>query len=634
MTQERKPGEDEAAHADERSPPAAKAARATKAKPASRARGADKPKPTTADLVQMACDTFDLFADERGEPYAEVRVRGRELLKVDSRKMHSLLAFMARKAGMCVGKTMIEQAIFQLKGIASFERERRRVHVRVAEHEGAIYLDLGDQTGVCVEISAGKWELIARPPVMFRRPEAMRPLPHPERGGDLAALRPFVNTADEDGFHLLVAWMVAVLRPDRPFPILALHGEQGSAKSTVSRVARALVDPNAAPLRAPPRSEGDLAVASFHSHVVALDNMSGVQPWLSDALCRLASGGGLSKRTLYTDDDETIINAIRPIIVNGIDDLANRADLAERCIMLTLLPIAKSRRRDEATFWDDFNQAAPRILGVLLDGAASALQELPRVHLDELPRMADFAKWIAAAAPGLGLDRGALLAAYERNRSRVIDLALEASQVATAVLTLLDKHHGRWEGAPAQCLSALAELVPETTRKEPGWPKNAKALSGRLRRDLTFLRAVGATVDLDGHQGRDDERRRVWRFEKAGRSVPSVPSVPASPTADDKSQGADGAVQAMRPRDGGLLPSDEARARGNRLGVHAGRHTTPLEAGKNARGDGGDARDASAGRDDDEDDIERMAIVEEGRPSERNRKENEHGEQFLQPYRA
>jgi putative DNA primase/helicase len=580
------------------------------------ARGSDDtpaatPKRAASDLVQMASDAFDLFPDERGEPWAVVCVRGRELLKVDSKKMLSLLAFMARKTGMNVGKTTIEQAIFQLKGIACFERERRRLHLRVAEHEGAIYLDLGDQTGLCVEVTATGWELNARPPVMFRRPDAMRALPQPERGGHLDELRGFVNMADEDSFLLLVAWMVAALRPDRPFPMLALHGEQGSAKSTVSRVLRALADPNAAPLRAPPTSESNLAVESRHSHVLAFDNMSGVQPWLSDALCRLATGGGLSKRTLYTDDDETIIDAIRPIIVNGIDDLANRADLAERCIVLTLKPIAKARRRDEETFWQDFHRVAPRILGVLLSGVSSALRDLRDIRLEEHPRMADFAKWIAAAAPGLGLDRGALLGAYERNRERVIEMALDSSAVATTLRALLDEPPGRWEGTPAACLDALTARVHEATRREPGWPKNPTTLSTRLRRDVTFLRTVGLMVDLDGHEGRGDKKRRVWRFWKREVSATRIPSVPTSPMAETRPQNGNSDPAPLFP-DGGLRSRTKAGPGGPKLGPHPNRHAAPLEAGKSGHGNAGDAGDASAGLLDEED-IEREAIIEEGR---------------------
>lgn len=486
-------------------------------------------------VISIVRASAELFHDPKGNAYAVVTLdKRRAAMRLKSSVMKSWIAKMARASlGKSVGSAAIDEAIMVLEGIARFDCDSRPVYLRVAEYEGAIYVDLGDDTGACVEVTARGWAIRDEAPVMFRRPDAMRPLPRPELGGKLDQLRPFFNGADDDAHCLFAAWLVAALRPGLPFPILALHGEQGTAKSTASRIARALVDPNIAPVRSVPRTEDDLAVASLHSHVVAFDNLSGVPPWLSDALCRLATGGGLSKRTLYADDEETIIEAIRPIIVNGIDDLANRADLAERCLVLTLQPIPKARRRAEAMFWRAFEIAAPSLFGVLLDGVASALRTLPTTQIADLPRMADFALWIAAAEPGLGLARGTLLAAYERNRVRVVDVALDASPVASAVRELLDRlaHDGPWEGTPDQCLGALTDLVPDATRRAPGWPRNASALSKGLRRAATFLRTVGVALDLDGHDGRGDDKRRVWRVARVDGGANAVPAVPASPPA-------------------------------------------------------------------------------------------------------
>ena len=542
-------------------------------------------------VIGVVEGSAELFHDTKSVAYAVVQLEERRaVLRLASRPMRSWIARTARrKLGQSIGSGVLDEALLALDGIARFDCDERTVHLRVAEEKGAIYIDIGDQTGACIEVTREGWRVLDDVPVMFRRPDAMRPLPRPERGGTLDDLRPFFNAADDDALHLFAAWMVAALRPGRPFPILALHGEQGTAKSTASRVARALTDPNAAPIRSAPRSEDDLAVASVHSHVVAFDNLSGVQPSMSDALCRLATGGGLSKRTLFSDDDETVLDAIRPVIVNGIDDLANRPDLAERCLVLTLQPIPRSKRRDEAAFWTAFEPAAPRILGVLLDGVASALRRLPVVELAELPRMADFAKWIAAAEPGLGLSTGTLLGAYQRNRARVVDVALDASPVATAVRALLDQptQHGHWKGTPDECHSAVDRLTSDATRRSPGWPKNARALSSALRRSATFLRSVGIALDLDGTEGRGDAKHRVYRLSKGapGETAPTVPSGP----------GAEGAEQ-----DGGRdevldPPHDRSHVAGATAGDIAlsqanGQPPPPdgHESGPGGRGDGGD----------------------------------------------
>src|SRR5262249_9032494 len=160
----------------------------------------------------------------------------------------------------------------------------------------------------------------------FVRRRGMHALPVPVAGGKLNELRSYVNLPEEDAWILFTSWLVATLRPGSPFPILVVNGEQGSAKSTLSRIARALVDPNEAPLRGPPRDARDLMIAAGNSWIVTYDNLSGLSEYLSDCLCRLATGGGFGTRELYTDDGEKLFNVMRPIILNGIEDIVSRAD--------------------------------------------------------------------------------------------------------------------------------------------------------------------------------------------------------------------------------------------------------------------------------------------------------------------
>ena len=134
----------------------------------------------------------------------------------------------------------------------------------------------------------------------------MLPLPMPERGGSIEALRPFLTLSNENDFVLVVAWLLAALRPTGPYPLLAISGEQGSAKTVLSKLLRSLVDPNVAPVRAFPREERELMIAANNGHLLAFDNLSGLPGWLSDAFCRLASGGSFALRRLYTDDEEVL----------------------------------------------------------------------------------------------------------------------------------------------------------------------------------------------------------------------------------------------------------------------------------------------------------------------------------------
>ena len=229
----------------------------------------------------------------------------------------------------------------------------------------------------------------------------MLPLPEPVSGGSIDELRGFLNIAEDAPFILIVAWMIGALRPDRSTPHLSLAGEHGSAKTTASRMLRLTIDPNIAPLRCEPRDERDLMIAANNSRILGYDNLSYLPPWLSDALCRLSTGGGFGTRTLYENDEETIFDALRPVVMNGIEEIGTRSDLLDRTIRVVLPAISEDRRRTETELWRAFRQAQPRILGALLDAVSCALRNIESVKLTSIPRMADFAEWVVAAEPAL-----------------------------------------------------------------------------------------------------------------------------------------------------------------------------------------------------------------------------------------
>src|SRR5207247_518446 len=160
----------------------------------------------------------------------------------------------------------------------------------VAEHADRIYLDLADEQWRTVQIGSDGWRVLGCPPVRFRRAAGMLPLPVPERGGSIEALRSFLNVSSENDFVLIVAWLLAALRPTGPYPLLAISGEQGSAKTVLSKLLRALLDPNVAPVRSLAREERDLVIAANNSHVLAFDNLSCLPHSLSDAFSRPAPG--------------------------------------------------------------------------------------------------------------------------------------------------------------------------------------------------------------------------------------------------------------------------------------------------------------------------------------------------------
>ena len=458
-----------------------------------------------------------LFHTPDGEAYASILVEGHTetwLLKVKGFRRW-LARLFYEEYGKAPGSQAIQDALGVLEGQAVFDGDEFPVYSRLAEHNGAIYLDLGNPAWQAVEITPNGWQVIATPPVKFRRAKGLLPLPEPARNGTLTALRPFVNLASDDDWRLVVSWLVIALRPTGPYPVLVVYGEQGSAKSSLVRVLRALVDPNTAALRTTSREERDLVIAATNGWLIALDNLSHLPDWLSDALCRLATGSGFATRELYTDADETIFAAQRPMVLNGIEEVATRGDLLDRAITLYLPTIPEKQRKDEKVFWEEFEQARPQIFGALLDIVSAALQHLPTTTLSRKPRMADFALWSCAAAAACGWSAEDFLDAYQGVRDAVHELTLEASPVGPLVRDFAQQH-SPWEGTASELLTVLETRVqggattqsPQAGKgvtmhapkagsdvtKHKSWPKNGRALSNTLRRLAPTLRAVGVDV--------------------------------------------------------------------------------------------------------------------------------------------
>jgi hypothetical protein len=457
--------------------------------------------PTQATLlIELAQDAV-LFHTPDGTGFADIDVNGhRETWVIRSKGFKRWLtrSFFKKFEG-APNSDALQSALNVIEAKAHFDALERTVHIRVGELRGRLYLDLADETWRAVEIDATGWRVIDKPPVRFRRAAGMKPLPVPTRGGSIELLRPFLNVSSDNDFVLAVSWVLAALRDCAPYPLLVLAGEQGSAKSTFCGILRALIDPNTAPLRALPREDRDLFIAANNGYVLAFDNLSGLPAWISDTLCRLATGGGFASRQLYSDQDEVLFDAMRPMILNGIEDFVTRQDLADRSVFLTLKPIAEENRRTERELRADFDAKRPRILGALLDAIAVGLKRLPGTKLTKLPRMADFAL-LATACETAFWPAGTFEAAYCDNRDEAVEGVIDADPIANAVRKLMAERM-EWEGTASKLLEVLGGEVGERAAKSKGWPNSSRALSGRLRRAATALRKIGIEIGFgrEGH---------------------------------------------------------------------------------------------------------------------------------------
>jgi hypothetical protein len=544
--------------------------------------GKDKQKSTAKRLVELAVESgAEWFHDENKNGFAAIPVDEHiETHSLRSEGFKSWLKHLLYKAeGRPAPATALQDAIGVLDAMARFDGRKLTVWVRVAFHNGKVFLDLADEQWRAVQIDASGWRVVDNPPVRFRRSYGMLPLPEPVGGGSLDDLRDFINILNGGDWRLLIAWMVAsiypYLHPRAAFPILCLLGQQGSAKTTAGKLLRALIDPNTAPLRTPPKEARDLMIAAINGWVLAYDNLSYLPEWLSNILCCLTNKGGFSTRQLYSDGDEVIFAAARPVVLTSIVDAAVNADILDRAVRLDLPPIPEGERMTERELWGRFDEQHPRILGALLSVLSGTMKQHPDVSVAEKSRMADFIEVGVAVERACGWKRGAFLTAYEANRASAHEVVLEGSPLVSPLKALMKMRADEWTGTATDLLQELGTIAGDDEKKKKAWPKDAGALGGKLKRLAPSLRAIGIVVEQGQREGKRGTRTIRITKRKSETTPPmskvgKTPSAPSAPSATSKNAGKSSDFEADGLADG--LPQADGLAAGKADGAD-GRQT-------------------------------------------------------------
>ncbi|WP_373538696.1 DUF3854 domain-containing protein [Chamaesiphon sp.] len=458
-----------------------------------------KPRKSVAERLIEIGRTATYFQTPDRVAYADIAISGnRHTYAVRSRAFRMWLAGeYFNIEGKGIGSQTMQDTLSTLEAIALYGKDSvtREVHLRIAQYQEKIYLDLGTVDWQAIEIDPTGWRTIVDPPVRFWRPDSLRPLPYPIAGGNLAELRELLNV-DGSAWTLIITFLLFCFCPNKTYPVLVLSAHRGSGKTVAAEMLKGLIDPGKAPLI---KLQGDthkLAVSASRRLLMVYDNVGHISADQSDDLCRIATGFGYSTRTLFSTEEETTFEFARPQIITAIDSLVTRDDLADRVLMVQLGEITEEKRLPQAELTAKVEAARSRILGALLTALSQTLAALPDIKPDKLPRMADYAKFAIASEKALGLKPGEFMSVFNDSRELSRQVVIESSPVGEAVIRLMEhrKAWEPWQGTASELLNELEHHTDEATYRSRYFPKTANVLKRQLNRLAPDLKALGIDV--------------------------------------------------------------------------------------------------------------------------------------------
>jgi hypothetical protein len=494
------------------------------------------------DITSLIKEYYvDLFVDQFNKPYIAIKINKHvEILGLDSQRFKNwLFRFFYENIGK-INNELVENVIKILKAGAEFSENRKTLELRVVKSptdDFIFYYDLTNNNWSTVKITPEGWTIENNPSILFRRYANQLPQVNPTSNSfltmddkDDTILDKFIdllNVKDNDNKLLLKCYIISLFIPGISKPILMLHGEQGSAKTTLQELIKMLVDPSIVKTLTFPKGINELVQQLSHNYIAYYDNISVIKEQISDALCRAVTGTGFSKRQLYTDDDDIIYYFLRCIGFNGINLAATKADLLDRGIIIQLERILKQNRRKIEDIWKDFEILRPQLLAYIFDILVKVLQIKQKGGIkisNGLNRMADFEEYAEIIARCMGYGEGEFLRVYRDNISLQIDEAIQASPLAQAIIELMadeiikDEKTGEEIGTKPK--EEPLTMTPTNLHREleniaitklnlnvskiKSWPKTPNQLSRKLTETQTTLREKGIVIerykDEKGHR--------------------------------------------------------------------------------------------------------------------------------------
>jgi len=496
-----------------------------------------------------------LFKDQFNVPHTLVNIQDHyEVLPIEGTKLKRYLSKIYYDEYERVPNSEAVKNVVQLlESKAFFEGKAITLHLRTAwsniETKDSVYYDLTDSKNRCVKITADGWKVVdTQTEVLFRKYNHLSSQVEPMiidnmdtmDGKILDEFMTIFNIKGEDNKLLLKCYIISLFIPDIPKPILLLHGEQGGAKSTIQELIKMLVDPSSIQTLTFPRDSNEFIQQLSHNYIVYYDNISYIQDWISDLLCRAVTGSSFSKRALWTNDDDFYYSFKRNIGINGIDIAATKADLLDRSIIIQTERIDKTDRIKIEKIWEKFDRIRPQVLGSIFNILSKVLRYKNQHGEISFPnglnRMADWEEYAEIISRCMGNAEGEFQRVYQENIGVQVDEAIDSSPLSMAIIELMaDKEEGSsLTETPTELYSKLNEIAESksniNTSKIKSWPKSASYLSRRINGIKTNLREKGIEITLR----KDEKGKRIITIFKVSSMALMSPNISESSTKQEE----------------------------------------------------------------------------------------------------
>ncbi len=484
-----------------------------------------KPAPTIADtLIAFAGKGVDFFfTDQYDTPYARFSVNGHsEHWPIRSKIFRSWLQRLYYQAkGKGANSDGMNQALDTIEAIAQFDGKGEiELHNRVCKHDGAYWYDLTNDQWQTIRITETGWQVINDPPVMFRRLTHQKPQVIPDKSGTLEALNPFlVGIKKEKHKTLLKVWIASCFLPDFPHTIPVPYGEQGSGKTSVSKLMKGIIDPSVMDVLGGTGDRQEIIQNLSHHWLLAYDNLSSLSKETQNIFCRAVTGAAYSKRKLYTDDEDSLTYTRNCLILSGINYPATAPDLLDRCILIELRNLSRAGVIiKEEVLKQKTQEAIPSILGGVFNTLVKAIQIKKALSLTNLPRMADWTEWGYAIAEVTGSGGQSFLDAYRENIGLRNQEIISSNPVASTLASFMEDRE-IWIGTPSDLLGRLTQLMPEDEKKDRSWPKTANVLVRRMNELKSNLSDAG--IEIERNHGKETTLK-ITTFQQVGENTVAI----------------------------------------------------------------------------------------------------------------